>query len=156
VLIKVKGDLLKLAEQGEFDVIVHGCNCFNLMGGGIAKSIREKWPQVYAADCKTKAGDYKKLGTWTLCDIDVNFCVVNAYTQYHISNKEDVFEYTAFQLILEKLIRFARNDVLRFGMPYIGMGLAGGDKDRIMGMIENFAKEVTKLGSTVTLVDFAK
>ena len=29
----VHGDLFKLAEQGEFDIIVHGCNCFNTMGG---------------------------------------------------------------------------------------------------------------------------
>ena len=28
------GDLLALAEAGEFDVILHGCNCFNTMGGG--------------------------------------------------------------------------------------------------------------------------
>lgn len=28
------GDLLKLADDGQFDVIVHGCNCFNTMGAG--------------------------------------------------------------------------------------------------------------------------
>lgn len=32
----VKGDLIKLALKGEFDVITHGCNCFCTMGAGIA------------------------------------------------------------------------------------------------------------------------
>ena len=37
-------------------------------------------------------------------------------------------------------------------MPYIGMGLAGGDFARIMPMIENFAIKVTERGGSVTLV----
>ena len=32
----VKGNIFDLAEQGEFDVVVHGCNCFCTMGKGIA------------------------------------------------------------------------------------------------------------------------
>lgn len=32
----VKGDLIRLAKSGEFDVITHGCNCFCKMGAGIA------------------------------------------------------------------------------------------------------------------------
>ena len=35
-----KGNLLDLAEAGEFDIVVQGCNCFNTMGGGIAREIR--------------------------------------------------------------------------------------------------------------------
>ena len=31
------GNLLQLADDGVFDVIVHGCNCFNEMGAGISK-----------------------------------------------------------------------------------------------------------------------
>lgn len=27
----IHGDLIKLALLGDFDVIVHGCNCFNMM-----------------------------------------------------------------------------------------------------------------------------
>mgnify|MGYP001795501660 FL=1 len=36
----IKGDLVKLAIKGEFDLIIHGCNCFCTMGAGIAKTIR--------------------------------------------------------------------------------------------------------------------
>jgi len=37
----VDGDLIKLALKGEFDVIVHGCNCFCQMGAGIAPQMAE-------------------------------------------------------------------------------------------------------------------
>jgi len=33
---EIEGDLIKLAKQGKFDVITHGCNCFCTMGAGIA------------------------------------------------------------------------------------------------------------------------
>jgi len=37
----VNGDLIKMALAGEFDVIVHGSNCFCNFGAGIAKQIRD-------------------------------------------------------------------------------------------------------------------
>jgi len=33
---EVNGDLIKMALNGDFDVISHGCNCFCTMGNGIA------------------------------------------------------------------------------------------------------------------------
>ena len=70
----MKGDLIKLAEQGEFDVIVHGCNCHNTMSAGIAKTIKLKYPEVYEADLQTISGDYNKLGT-------ITFAKVNTYNE---------------------------------------------------------------------------
>ncbi len=32
----INGDLIDLAKNGNFDVIIHGCNCFRTMGVGIA------------------------------------------------------------------------------------------------------------------------
>jgi O-acetyl-ADP-ribose deacetylase (regulator of RNase III) len=40
------------------------------------------------------------------------------------------------------------------GFPRIGQGLAGGDKDRIIAMLEDFAEQVSATGGTVTLVEF--
>lgn len=39
-MILEQGDLIERAENGDFDVIIQGCNCFHTMGAGIAKSIR--------------------------------------------------------------------------------------------------------------------
>lgn len=157
MLKHTKGNLLDLAEAGEFDVIVQGCNCFNTMGGGIAREIRERYPHVAAVDAETEKGDYTKLGNWTSAAVvnpDHGFIVINAYTQYDMSTGEDVFEYTAFGLILQKIVRLFGN--YSIGLPYIGMGLAGGDGRIIMPMIEEFARQVDKKGGSVTLVEFAQ
>ena len=154
MLNRTKGDLLNLAKAGKFNIIVHGCNCFNTMGSGIARQIREEYPQAYSADCTTAPGDRNKLGTYSFSATE-NFLIINAYTQFGFNKKgevADVFEYTAFKLILEKLTHF--HGANHFGFPYIGMGLAGGDSTRIIEMLEDFAINITKKGGSVTLVEF--
>lgn len=160
-LQRLKGDLLLFAEAGMFDVIVQGCNCFCTMGSGIARQIREQYPDAYEADCETIPGDYNKLGTYTEAYVsdeedDRNkFLIINAYTQFGFNKRgesNDLFEYISFELVLQKLVyNFGTK---RFGLPYIGMGLAGGDKQRIMAMIEDFANKVSAKGGSVTLVEF--
>lgn len=155
MLQHAKGNLLDMAEKGDFQVIVQGCNCFNTMGGGIAREIRERYPHVAAVDSETVRGDYMKLGNWTSAAVvtpEYGFEVINAYTQYNMSRGTDVFEYVAFDLILQKLLHAHGNK--RIGLPYIGMGLAGGDEQTIINMIENWAYAVTSKGGTVTLVEF--
>jgi O-acetyl-ADP-ribose deacetylase (regulator of RNase III) len=113
---KVSGNLITLAKQGEFDIIVHGCNCFNTMGSGIAKQLRENFPEVYDVDCRTPKGDKNKLGSFTVARIDhwsmpkvtsdvympevKVFYVVNAYTQYEYGTNKQHFDYDAFQIFL--------------------------------------------------------
>jgi O-acetyl-ADP-ribose deacetylase (regulator of RNase III) len=156
MLKHTKGNLLDLAEAGEFDIVVQGCNCFNTMGGGIAREIRERYPHVAEVDAETVRGDYNKLGNWTRAVVveepKYAFTIINAYTQYNMSTGEDVFDYTAFDLILQKL-HHAYGDK-RIGLPYIGMGLAGGDKDTILEQIGYFAQRVSAKGGSVTLVEF--
>lgn len=52
MLKRVEGDLVKMANMGKFDLILHGCNCRNTMGSGIAKQIKDKFPDAYEADTK--------------------------------------------------------------------------------------------------------
>ncbi len=42
----IKGDLIKLALDGKFDVIIHGCNCYCTMGAGFAKAIQAEFPEA--------------------------------------------------------------------------------------------------------------
>jgi O-acetyl-ADP-ribose deacetylase (regulator of RNase III) len=151
MLIHKKGNLLDMAEAGEFDIVVQGCNCFNTMGGGIAREIRERYPMAATVDNETEKGDYNKLGNFTTA-FTGKFLIVNAYTQYNMSKGEDVFEYVAFELILQKLVK--QYGTKRIGFPYIGMGLAGGNKDVILAMLEYYAQDVAAQGGTVTLVEF--
>lgn len=156
MLKHVQGNLLNLAEKGDFDVVIQGCNCFCAMGGGIAREIRERYPHVAQVDAETGLGDYNKLGNYTKAIVkgedEHSFIIINAYTQYNMSTGEDVFEYVAFELILQKIERLYGNYAI--GLPYIGMGLARGEKHIIMQQIENFAERVAAKGGSVSLVEF--
>lgn len=98
---------------------------------------------------------YLKLGNFSKTKIfsKSNFTIVNAYTQFHyLPRGVDHFEYASFAVILQKLEHFYGN--YDFGFPYIGMGLAGGDSDRIFDMLEEFASLVEKKGGTATVVEY--
>ena len=158
MLKHTKGNLIDLAEQGEFNIIIHGCNCHHTMGSGIAREIRERYPQAYAADLETPKSDRAKLGRYSVAPTET-FAIVNAYTQYDFMPRgQDHFEYEAFQQILDEFAERAEENageiVLSFGFPYIGMGLAGGNPDRIIPMLEAFAERIEATGGSVTLVEF--
>lgn len=158
----VTGDLLDMASKGKFDLILHGCNCQNTMGSGIAKQIKDRFPAAYEADTAFslayKNQPYLKLGQYSAVrcfDGDhCNFYIVNAYTQFHyLPRGVDHFEYASFAVILQKLHHFYGN--YDIGMPRIGCGLAGGDFDRINGMMEEFADMCSMKGGSVTVVDYS-
>jgi O-acetyl-ADP-ribose deacetylase (regulator of RNase III) len=148
------GDLLQMGADNEFDIILHGCNCFTVMGAGIAAQIAQQFPDAQMADNETLRGDAGKLGTYTI-GMSGRLVILNCYTQFGISSTgSDVFEYTAFQRVLDKIAhRFGK---WRIGLPLIGMGLAGGDEGRILPMIERFAEQVERQGGTVTIVKWAR
>jgi O-acetyl-ADP-ribose deacetylase (regulator of RNase III) len=159
MLKHVKGNLIDLAEAGEFDMIVHGCNCLNTMGSGIAAEIRQRYPLAYEADTaateqwKNPVAKLGNFSSYATIGKGKPFIIINAYTQVNFAPRGvDHFEYESFYLILKKL---ASMGPIKFGFPYIGMGLAGGDATRIVAMLENFATEVSAKGGSVTLVEFA-
>ena len=98
---KLRGDLIKLALRGDFDVIVHGCNCFCTMGAGIALAIKSTFPDAYQADLKTSKGDRSKLGSYSTATIQSQnhqLMVVNAYTQYHYRGPGNKADYQAIRV----------------------------------------------------------
>lgn len=130
---EVEGDLLDLAGKGRFDVIIHGCNCFCIMGAGIAKNIRHQYPAAYEADQLTAKGDRKKLGTYSTAEVP-GLIVVNAYTQYGYGRHGDLVDYTAVRNVFRSIARDFSGR--RIGYPKIGAGLAGGDWDTISQIID--------------------
>lgn len=139
----ITGDLVRDAD--DYDVIIHGCNCFCTMGAGIARSIAKKWPGAYVADCETRKGDKGKLGKFTTY-VDGDLTIINAYTQYHYYGK-DLCDYEAIRSVMRELkVRYHGK---KFGLPLIGAGLAGGDWSKIEAII---ADELA--GEDVTIVEF--
>jgi len=144
------GDLLVLADAGEFDVIVHGCNCFHTFGAGIARAIKKRWPEAYRTDVqRTLYGDRNKLGTITTTSVSSSLTVVNAYTQFDYGSKGPDVNYEAIRAAFRRIKELYGNRELRFGIPKIGAGLAGGDWDRISRIIED---EMTTESVTVVVL----
>ncbi len=133
----ITGDLLRSAKDGDFDVIVHGCNCFNAMGAGIAYAVKTQFPQANQADQLTKRADPAKLGKFSYAEID-SLVVVNAYTQFYPGAS---FQLNALQSCLAEIKNLFGGKSLRFGFPKIGAGIGGGNWDDIKAELENFALE---------------
>jgi len=134
------GDLIKLALKGEFDIIMHGCNCFNVMRAGIALQIATEFPSVLKADNKTTKGDTTKLGGYTYTKVVRNgrkLIIVNLYTQYTPGPD--------FRLIT---LGYALVGVkpklkgLRVGIPRIGAGIGGGDWKQIEQLLEETLPDI--------------
>lgn len=139
---EVEGDLIKLAQQGKFDVITHGCNCFCQMGAGIAPQMASAFAcDAFPKEDPSFKGDINKLGTidylthtraggtseFDIFDFDLT--VVNSYTQYHYgrNHKDGVakpIDYEALTLCMRKINHTFKGK--RIGLPMIGAGLAGG------------------------------
>ena len=142
---EITGDLIKQDEQ--FDIIVHGCNCFCTMQCGIAPQIKSKWPEAYEADLQTVKGERQKLGTISYTTSSP--IVVNAYTQYQYGRTKRHCDYEAIASCM-KAIK-SRFPGRKIGMPKIGAGLAGGDWEIIKTIIATELKE-----EDVTIVKWEK
>lgn len=132
-----KGDLVQKAKAGEFEVIVHGYNCFCTMDAGIAKTIKQVFPAVYEADMTTLPGDAAKFGTYSQALVEVNgkpLVIINAYTQYNWRGPGRLVDYDAIRQVFRRLKQEYSGK--RFGYPAIGAGLAKGDWTVIAAIIE--------------------
>ena len=149
---KIKGDLIKLAIEGQFDLIVHGCNCFCTMGAGIAKTIKEKFPEAYQADLETEKGDKSKLGAISWAETvtkNGKLIIVNGYTQYNWKGRGLKADYNAIREVFKGVKKSFSG--LRIGYPAIGAGLAGGDWEIISEIIGEELK-----GEDHTFVEYQK
>ena len=132
---EIDGNLLDLFDEGEFDVIAHGANCFSTMGAGIAKQIRERYPEAYYADIYYSLNEEERLGNFT-CTSDGS--IVNLYTQYHPGAN---FCYSAFRLAIRKLEHYFGNKGYKFGFPMIGCGIGGGNWNKVKAIIQKELKD---------------
>jgi len=145
---RIKGDLIRLFGEGDFDILVHGCNCAHAMGFGFAEGIRDSYPEAYAADKMTIRFDKSKMGTYSYADIwrdhrsgdDVERVflgtIVNAYIQYHWKGTGKLCDYDAVRTVFRQLKRDYGNQGKAWGIPAIGSGSAGGDWHIVSAIIE--------------------
>lgn len=127
-----KGDLLQSSVQH----IVHGCNAQGVMGSGIARAIRAKYPSAYQDynDMYNSAG--LNLGDICISVQDDYRIVYNAITQQNYGRDPNVV-YVSYWAIAEVFRKIEQHGVGEIGLPMIGAGLANGDWNVISAIIEN-------------------
>lgn len=126
-------DILKV----ETEAIVHQCNCFGVMGGGVAKIIREKYPEVYDTDLTTKNGCHEKLGTFSCVKTSDGKMVYNLYSQYRYGVDKRHTDYEAFYNGITAVRGHLQSlGIKRVAMPYnIGCGKGGASWNIIITML---------------------
>jgi O-acetyl-ADP-ribose deacetylase (regulator of RNase III) len=147
---EIEGDLIKLAIDGEFDVITHGCNCLCNMGAGIAPQMAKAFgADKFTMEHEDYRGDINKLGSIDYKKIAIGhglgLAVVNSYTQFsygknHADGVSKPLDYDALTLCMRKINHIFKGK--HIGLPKIGAGLAGGDWNRIKNIIQTELKDM--------------
>lgn len=96
----VKGDLLAAPEK----YILHGCNAQGVMGSGVAKLIRAKWPSAYLVYKESEQHNGMRLGIVTYAEQDDGKVIINGITQkfYGRGGKQYV-DYDAVREVIENV-----------------------------------------------------
>jgi O-acetyl-ADP-ribose deacetylase (regulator of RNase III) len=135
------GDILTV-ENG---IIVHGCNNRGVMGSGIAKQIRAKWPDAYHLYSTFIAtGNYDTEGKVVFYNVPASRIIIaNGITQNGYGN--DGQKYVSYKAVAEVFVEvaiMAETCGHEVHYPMIGAGLGGGDwaiiSDVIEGIMSNF------------------
>ena len=128
----IKGDLLRT----EVNHIMHGCNSRGVMGSGVAKVLREKYPQAYN-DYIFKYNNYGlELGDVIVSVQDDGKVIHNAITQRDYG-RDSSRVYVSYWAIAEVFRKINSRGIKEIAMPKLGAGLANGDWNVISAIIEN-------------------
>lgn len=139
-LVYKKGNLVDAFVNGDVVHMIHGCNCFNIMGSGIAQTIKSRLPEMNEADQETIKGDVYKFGSFSYHDYG-NCFGFNVYCQYNYGNKGLYLDYDALEVSLKSVSNFLEercgvDNPQVIGLPMIGCGLAGGDWNKVLPIIQ--------------------
>jgi O-acetyl-ADP-ribose deacetylase (regulator of RNase III) len=138
-----QGNVLDI-EEG---IIVHGCNSHGVMGSGIAKEVRARFPHAYQVYTMAYAKAINEglpglpLGSVTWAKVGFNKWIVNAVTQKDYGRDPSVV-YVNYQAMYDAFARIQENiedgdiDNLGVHFPLIGCGLANGKWDKVSEIIE--------------------
>lgn len=146
VVIMKEGNLLDSNEQ----VIGHQVNCQGIMGGGIARQMRETYPlvyKVYSEYTRSKSSPEELLGKNLMITTngdefmkgmgDGTKIVSNLYGQLNIGRGKKQTCEKSLELALMNLKNFSKKHNVSVALPYrLGCGLGGGDWSEVFDIIE--------------------
>ncbi|WP_340025031.1 macro domain-containing protein [Paenibacillus sp. FSL K6-1096] len=130
----VNGDLLAAGE----DILGHQVNCQGVMGSGIAKILRGRYPNLYPEYKKycNQHTSEKLLGHCQLVQTGAKY-TANLFGQLHFGRSKTRYtDYAALEQALTTLKAEAQARGLSIALPYnIGCGLANGEWSVVEQMI---------------------
>ena len=137
----IDGDLFNTTAK----YICHQVNCKGKMGSGVAKQIRDKYPEVYSAyrlECNLfdEQGLPKSLpGIILPVQADDGKVIINMFAQNNYGYDDACYtDYRAFQMCLIEISELLPEGSA-IAMPYrIGCGLGGGDWSTIKALITKY------------------
>lgn len=121
MIILKYGNILDASEN----IICHQVNCKGVMGAGLAKQIRNRYPNVYKeyTDYCMVIPPQDLLGTCQLVSIDNNRYVANLFGQFDYGRNSCHTNYNALRKALTRVIDFANNSCCSVAIPW-GIGCA--------------------------------
>ena len=130
MVILEHGDIFK----SDANIICHQVNLHGIMRSGIAKTIREKFPNVYE--------EYRlytpkaKLGDILIVNTNKSLLIANLYGQRRCSLTRNVTSYKYITKCLNKAKEYAKYNNLKIAVPY-GMSCvgAGGNWDKMLRIL---------------------
>lgn len=141
------GNVLACEEK----IMGHQVNAQGVMGAGLAKSIKEKYPNVfeeYKLECQIFQRQRTLLGKCQLVDTPDCKIVANLFGQHSYGTTKVQTEYEHLRTALTQLRDFAERQGHSVALPFqLGCGHAGGDWSTVRKMIE----EVFNNGVYVTI-----
>ncbi len=136
----IKGDAISFPEGT--NVLLHGVNQLGVMGAGFALQVRERYPAAHEVYMAAYGAEHLWLGTFTVATLEDGRKVVNLVTQREIGTEKRQVDYEALYAGLESihallLKAFDEGRVYSIAMPWIGCGLAGGNRRVVEAMVES-------------------
>lgn len=122
------------------DFLAHGCNCHGVMGSGVAKAIRDKWPMVYKEYRAFYELNGLELGTVHHVAIPDGRGVFNSMTQFDFGTDTRKVDYEAVASCFEGINNRIPGKTL--AIPLIGCGLAGGNWRAVSAIIDSVTPDV--------------
>jgi len=122
-------------------IICHQVNCRGVMGAGLAKALRAKYP-IYGPYVQLCRGVKPEtlLGSTQFVQVstDPDQYVANCFGQCNFGRDRVQTDYAALEHSLRNVEEFARTHNLSVAIPYgIGCGLAGGDWNTVQAILED-------------------
>jgi len=130
----VDGDILNATE----DILAHQVNCMGIMGSGIAKQIKDKYPDVFNQYRKFFVNNkFTALGKCQIVKAEENKYIANLFGQYKYGRDKQYTDYDALEEALVSLKISAKDHNKSVAIPFnIGCGLAGGSWKVVYKIIE--------------------